>query len=52
MLLQLVDIVGDAAAGLVLAEVVREVDVDGLTHFRDVGRRSALFKQSHGSIIA
>ena len=30
MLLELVDVVGDPAPRLVLAEVVREVDVDGL----------------------
>ncbi len=30
MLLELVDVVGDAAARLVLAELVRQVDVDGL----------------------
>ena len=30
MLLELVDVVGDAAPRLVLAEVVRQVDVDGL----------------------
>ena len=29
---QLVDVVGDAAPGLVLAELVRQVDFDGLCH--------------------
>jgi len=51
VLLQLVDIVGDAPPGLVLAEIVGQVDVDGLSHLRDVGRRSALFKPMHRSMI-
>src|SRR6476659_10336686 len=50
-LLELMDIVGDPAPRLVLAEVVREVDVDGLSHSCDVARRSALFKPSHWSMV-
>jgi hypothetical protein len=46
-----VDVVGDPASGFVFAEVVRQVDVDGLSHKCDVGGRSALFKLRHGSII-
>ena len=51
VLTELVDVVGDAAASLVLAKVMRQVDVDGLSHNCDIGPRSALFKQSHGSMI-
>ena len=51
LVFELVDVVGDAPASLVLAEVVGQVDVDGLSHKCDVGGRSALFKQSHGSMI-
>jgi hypothetical protein len=51
MLLQLVDIVGDASPRLVLAEAVGEIDVDGLSHFCDVASRSALFKARWRSII-
>ena len=51
MLSKLMHILGDAAPSFVLAEVVGQVDVDGLTHKCDIGGRSALFKQSHGSMI-
>src|SRR3954454_17059289 len=51
MLLELVDIVGDARPRLVLAEVVRQIDVDGLSHSCDVGQCSALFKHQHKSMI-
>lgn len=51
VLLELVKIVGDAAPGFILTEIVRQVDVDGLTHIYDIGRRSALFKQSCRSMI-
>jgi hypothetical protein len=32
VLLELVDVVGDAAPGFVLAKIVRKVDIDGLSH--------------------
>src|SRR5258708_6024700 len=51
MLLKLVDVVGDAPPRLVLAEVVGQVDVDGLSHNCDVARRSALFKLACRSMI-
>ena len=51
MLLELVEIVGDPAPRLVLAEIVREIDFDGLSHGCDVARRSALFKARHRSMI-
>jgi hypothetical protein len=51
MLLELVDVVGDPAPRLVLAEIVGKVDVDGLGHSCDVGRCSALFKPSHESMV-
>ena len=51
MLLELVEIVGDAPPGFVLAEVVRQVDIDGLSHICDVARRSPLFKAYPPSII-
>src|SRR4051794_8798526 len=52
VLLKLVDIVGDSAARFFLAEIVGQVDVDGLTHMCDVARRLALFKHRHGSMFA
>ena len=52
MFLELVDIVGDPAPSLVLAELVREIDFDGLIHSCDVARRSALFKLQHRSMIS
>src|SRR5690349_12751167 len=51
MLLELVDVVGDAPASLVLAEVVGKIDVDGLSHMCDVRGRSVLFKHPHKSMI-
>ena len=51
VLLELVDVVGDAASRLVLAEIVGQIDFDGLSHGRDVAWRSALFKLRHRSII-
>src|SRR5690348_15350333 len=51
LLFELVNIVGDPAPGLVLAEAVREIHFDGLTHSWDVARGSALFKLPHASII-
>src|SRR5258708_39026429 len=51
MLLKLVDVVGDAPPRLVLAEVVGQGDVDGLSHNCDVARRSALFKLACRSMI-
>jgi hypothetical protein len=51
MFLKLVDVVGDAPPRLVLAEVVRDINVDGLSHACDVDRRSALFKALHKSMI-
>jgi hypothetical protein len=52
LLLELVYVVGDPPPRLVLAEVVGDIDVDGLSHSCDVARRSALFKPRHESIIA
>ena len=51
MLLQLVNVVSDPPASLVLAEAVGDVDFDGLSHRCDVARRSALFKFTHRSMI-
>src|SRR5260221_10880854 len=51
MLLKLMNIVRDAPPRLVLAEVVGKVDIDGLSHCCDVGRRSALFKLRQGSMV-
>jgi hypothetical protein len=51
MLLELVNVVGNAAPRFVLAEAVGKVDVDGLSHFCDVGRCSALFNPRGWSII-
>ena len=50
--MKLVHIVGDAPVGLVLAKIMRQIDVDGLGHLRDVVWRSALFKPSHRSMFA
>ena len=44
MLLELVDVVGDAPPGLFAAKLVRQIDLDGLGHSPTVGGRSALFK--------
>lgn len=52
MLVKLVDIVANPLLGGVLAELVREVDVDRLAHFHGVAVAEALFKSPHGSIIA
>ena len=52
VLLELVNILGDAPPRLVLAEAVGQVDVDGLGHGCDVEERSALFKLRRESIIA
>ena len=49
---ELVHIIGDAAAGFVLAEAVRQVDVDGLTYICDVGQCSALFKLRAPTMLA
>ena len=48
MLLQLVDVVGDAAPRLVLAELVRQVDFDGLCHRCDVARAFSAFQAALG----
>src|SRR6185503_19476979 len=52
MLVELVDIVGDAPPGLILAKPVRKVDVDRLAHLRGVVGAEALFKPQRGTIIA
>ena len=44
MILELMDIVGDAPPGLFAAKLVRQVDLDGLLHWPTVGSRSPLFK--------
>ena len=52
LVLELVHVVGDPAPRLVLAEVVRKIDFDGLSHCCDVGGRSALFKLPHESMVS
>src|SRR5579872_6888049 len=51
MLLKLVDVVGNSAPRLVLAEVVGQINVDGLSHSCDVGGYSALFKLEWPSML-
>ena len=49
MVLELVDIAGDAAPRLVAAELVREVDVDRALHGRKDGRAALLFNRAQRS---
>ena len=52
VLLEAMDVACNPAPSLILAEIVRKIDFDRLTHSRDVDQCSALFKLQHGSMLA